>query len=937
MLFFKISDAQYFTTGQDRAGIKWKQINTFHYQIIYPNTFEKEARRLATILREVYKVGGNSLGHKPEQISILIHNETIKSNGLVAWAPKRMELYTTPPQDGYAQDWLEQLAIHEYRHVVQIDKIQEELPGLLKLILGEQATALVLGAYIPTWLLEGDAVVAETALTQTGRGRQASFLKDIKAQLSDIGPYSYYKAALGSYKHYVPNHYKMGYLMVGKTREKFGKNIWGDILGSVGRNPFNPWNFDNKLKKLTGRNKVQLYDTLFSELKEEYKNVPQEKDYSYVVSPRKSTYKNYRYGFDLGNERMLVMRSALNDITKFLVLDRANRDEKKVFVPGSIISESVSMGDNLICWVEYRPHYRWEHADNSVVVIYNLKNDRTIELNLGNKVFAPTIAPDRKRLAVVTSDERNNHQLKIVNATSGEELRSFQTKDRALFMSPHWEGNHSILAVAQNRKGKRLVRIIPSTGEIKTLIANSRWDIKKPIRSGNWIFYVANYHGADNIYALHNVTNRIFKVSHSRFGVTDPSVGRGNSVLFYSDYTSKGYDIRELAIDPSKWSEVNINELKSPYRLAELLTKQENNQLAFSDTIVPFPTEPYKRLDDALKVHSWAPAYIDAINQTVKPGISLLTQNKLNTISSNFGFEYDIDRNIGKLAGTVQYNGWIPKFEVTGKIGKDGGKYWVDDQLEDINWNQRELEVNMSLPLRFSRHSYSQLIIPSVGWEYKRWENSSTPQLERNVLGDYNLLRYSLYIQNMQKQSYQDMYPNWGQIFKFTYKHTPKGIFDYGNIWAGQAVGYFPSLFRNHGIKVYVGYQEKSSTLSNYSELIQFPRGMSKLMNDRALAYQLNYKFPLAYPDANIGKLLYVKRVKVNMFYDYIDLKGDFASNDRLYVLDKDFTTYGAEITADCHWFGFAAPIDLGFRMAYDKNEEEIKWGVLFNINFSVL
>ena len=59
-----------------------------------------------------------------------MHTRTAQSNGLVAWAPKRIELFTTPHQQIYSQDWLEQLALHEFRHLVQLDKIQSELPFL---------------------------------------------------------------------------------------------------------------------------------------------------------------------------------------------------------------------------------------------------------------------------------------------------------------------------------------------------------------------------------------------------------------------------------------------------------------------------------------------------------------------------------------------------------------------------------------------------------------------------------------------------------------------------------------------------------------------------------------------------------------------------------------------------------------------------------------
>ena len=38
--------AQYFQTGQDPSSIKWKQINTINFQVIYPEEFEKQAQRV---------------------------------------------------------------------------------------------------------------------------------------------------------------------------------------------------------------------------------------------------------------------------------------------------------------------------------------------------------------------------------------------------------------------------------------------------------------------------------------------------------------------------------------------------------------------------------------------------------------------------------------------------------------------------------------------------------------------------------------------------------------------------------------------------------------------------------------------------------------------------------------------------------------------------
>ena len=179
--------AQYFVVGQDPASIIWRQIQTDNFQIIYPSDYEVQAQRVAHIFEKVYSYPGISLLHQPKKISVILHTKSAQSNGFVAWSPSRVELFPTPGQDTYAQDWIEQLAIHELRHHVQIDKIESELPSIFRILLGEQAASLVIGAYLPFWFLEGDAVVTETAFSHTGRGRLPSFSMELKAQVDQKG------------------------------------------------------------------------------------------------------------------------------------------------------------------------------------------------------------------------------------------------------------------------------------------------------------------------------------------------------------------------------------------------------------------------------------------------------------------------------------------------------------------------------------------------------------------------------------------------------------------------------------------------------------------------------------------------------------------------------------------------------------------------------
>ena len=190
-----ISRGQYFVTGQDPASIKWKQINTNDFQIIFPQEAEKKALYVASLLEDLVEKGGKNLDWQPKKFSVILHTHSATSNGLVAWAPKRMELYTTSPQDNDAQTWLDHLTTHEFRHVVQLDKMEQGLTRLLNYVFGQQATAVVVGLYLPPWFMEGDAVCTETSLGFSGRGRSPEFEQELRAQIIEKGEFSYDKCS----------------------------------------------------------------------------------------------------------------------------------------------------------------------------------------------------------------------------------------------------------------------------------------------------------------------------------------------------------------------------------------------------------------------------------------------------------------------------------------------------------------------------------------------------------------------------------------------------------------------------------------------------------------------------------------------------------------------------------------------------------------------
>ena len=117
---FQLVSAQYYETGQDPASLKWKQIKTNRFTVIFPENWEQGGILYAKSLDEAYSKLTTLFPVKKFHIPVLIHSFSIQSNGYVAWAPKRMELYPTPEQNTIPLSPEKQLSIHELTHVLQM-------------------------------------------------------------------------------------------------------------------------------------------------------------------------------------------------------------------------------------------------------------------------------------------------------------------------------------------------------------------------------------------------------------------------------------------------------------------------------------------------------------------------------------------------------------------------------------------------------------------------------------------------------------------------------------------------------------------------------------------------------------------------------------------------------------------------------------------------
>ena len=139
------------------------------------------------------------------------------------------------PFDLGSLPWTDLLAIHEYRHVQQVNAVNTGISHLVKVVMGDLAFSGMYELATANWFREGDAVYAETKWTPQGRGRLSRFTLPFREKTKEEKPWNYYQLRNGSYRKFLPDHYPLGYLMVQYGNLSFGEATWDTIFREAPR------------------------------------------------------------------------------------------------------------------------------------------------------------------------------------------------------------------------------------------------------------------------------------------------------------------------------------------------------------------------------------------------------------------------------------------------------------------------------------------------------------------------------------------------------------------------------------------------------------------------------------------------------------------------------------------------------------------------------
>jgi hypothetical protein len=942
LLSFQRTTAQFYDTGTDPASIKWSQIKTDNFRVVFPSSFRNEALKSAQMLEEAFTAVSPiySQNNRSYRTNVVIHNYSSESNGYVAWAPRRMELYPAPTQNSTPQMHLRQLAFHETVHVLQMKSLEQGFTRFMSWFGGQQFTGAV-ASMLPQWYYEGDAVLYESILNAGGRGNNPAFNKELKAlYFARQGGFSYDKILLGSYRDYTPDHYKFGFRIMEYSRARYGREMWRDVITFTAKYPFtlNPVNL--KLRSLNNLTKKRLYYETFDTLqilwnKESLIDASVEYD---VLNPdKRDDYVNYHSPAFVGIDSITAIKTSYYHPSSIVLLTKNGKNEKQLTITGNMYPWLLSAGGGKLVWAENSPDPRWENRNYSNIITYDLSSGILRKLTSRSRLTAPSISPDGMFIVASENSVENLNSLVIIDALDGSLINRIPTPDNGFPQRPRWsDDGKKISTILLTESGEGIFTYSNYEDKWETIIGTTYIDLSDAFLKGDTLFYISAITGTDNLFGL-LPDGKTLRLTRSRFGISGFDVSGGD--LLFSDYTHKGHYIGRLAIKGESFS----TESGEPV-LSSFLTEITNNS---TENILPtanssgissnLQVTPYRKWQHLFNVHSWMPFYADieelaADPLAVRPGATIFSQNLMSSLISSIGYEYS-DRNHFLHTG-ITWKGWYPVINFDLSYGGEpsivtGSNPGVAPAV--INPAMRT-STEISIPLQFTVGRFSQYLRPSFNHQYVN--RYIYKQAETTFDYGQHFLSGRLFFSNSRRASYRDIYPSWAQVIDVNYMSSPFDEDLYGSLSTLRTTFYFPGLFRNHGLRIRYQTEVQNPVRFLHFNRAMFPRGYRDIISERLNSFSADYVFPIFYPDIAIDGILYIKRFRGSFFGDLSEgFNNRYLNTNEFRSGTEKFLSFGGELLSDFNLFRIPFDITGGARIGYIPDQSRTFVEAVFSVD----
>lgn len=568
-----------FTSAPARADgdpdLAWWTITTPHFRVHYARSYEPVAERVARLAEGIHERLKDSLGHSPAAgTEIVLTDDTDSANGSATALPyNTIRLYVTAPDDNSPlsdiDDWYLELITHEYTHILHTDNISG-VPAIINAIIGKTYSP---NQAQPRWILEGLAVVKESQHSSGGRLRSGTWDMYLRADVLGDNIATLDQVTSGGYRWPQGNlWYLYGSRFLGWISDVYGPNTMRAVSADYGATLL-PWGLNRAIRRQTGRTYEELYEGFKDYIRRQYKEQirkveaqglregtrithhGREVDYPRFLpkSARSGDAEELDYFRADQNERSGVYRLRLDAPEDETLIARVNGVSTTSYTPaGETVFDSGSVYRNIYLRNDLFALPKGETAPDG-------DNSTRRRLTTGMRASFPDVSPNGKKI-VFTVNNKGTTYLEIADVTAeGVVMNRRDLVPSARFeqaFSPRFSPDGKRVAYsAWTHGGFRDVRIVDvATGSFEYVTHDRAMDVN-PVWSpdGSTLYFSSDRTGIFNIHAYDVATKKLEQVTNVKIGALMPAVSSSGKTLVYVGYTTEGFDLYQMPLDPSRY------------------------------------------------------------------------------------------------------------------------------------------------------------------------------------------------------------------------------------------------------------------------------------------------------------------------------------------------------------------------------------------------
>ncbi len=925
--------AQFYTSGNEGFRVKWSRIDTEHYSVIYPRGLDSLARSYAVTLEQVAKVVGNSAGFAPNEsyrrrMSVVLRPYSARSNGMVMWIPRRMELQTQPDPDyPEATPWERQLVVHESRHASQMQFGAARPFRVWNFLTGELAPGAAAALYAGQSFMEGDAVVAETALSGAGRGRTADFLEHYRVSFADGDMRDFWKWRYGSQKKYTPDYYRAGYVAIAGIRAVYDEpDFTAKYFGRIARK--HGFSFLNSgVREITGKRFNAAFrevsDTLAARWRaDERARAPFIPSARAVSSPKDFTSYD---ALTAAGDSFYAVRKSLTSPDELVKISPDGTVKRIGLFSSNYTGLHYSGSNGLLYWSEYSADPRWEQVSYSNIRCLDSQGRRHT-LTRSHRFYHPAPSDDGRYLSVTEYPVEGGCNVVILDAHSGETLKTHRIPDGMQVIETLWMGE-TLYASVLSPEGYGIWRLDPP----ERILSPQTVKIKRLWKHDGKIMFTSDLSGVCELYSLDPDGGELRRLTSTRFGANDFQFNRGGNTLYYSALTSDGRLIFSTPADSLVCEAADFG-IRPRFPFADELSGGERLQIDYGAEVKTGTPENYSKFLNSVRIHSWAPLYVDYdavsslslsnLSSYASPGATLFFQNDLGNTFGYAGYKAGFQSGEWRHSGHLNftYRGFLPVIETRVDFNdRNALEYDLvrkDNQLRlkggYASGPLLSAQIKTYIPLSFPKGGLNMGVIPQI-----TFATSNDRSIATGYEGRLSRLTASLRAYIMENIPSSRVYPRWG-IGSEICLSSRLGLSSLiGNESYIYLYGYIPGLWSSHGLRLSALHSADTGGESLFREAAAnfAPRGFSSSVNSLLASavsktkFSADYVMPVFSVDWSfLSPVAYVRNFELTPHADasLLDFGG---TKGNLFSLGADFCVRLGNLL----WIPYATRIGLSY------------------------